>query len=233
MRHHDATAAGRWRKFVLGGSLVLLGLAAGGLPDSHAQMYYSGGFTPRRQYLSDKTPPQESSPKTPAPTAPKTPSAYSPDNDLAYPSYYLGGAKPPPSPPPYNILSSSLPWNQAGFEDYTELPQMPRDASIGEAKKYSLVTTLLPPPPGAERPATAVLIVHLPEHAVFWVEGTQTRSTGRTRYFQSPPLVPGQKYNYRVRAAWIEDGRWVSQTRRVAVEAGHIQAVYLRPPLAR
>ena len=64
---------------------------------------------------------------------------------------------------------------------------------------------------------------------MFWVEGIRTRSTGRTRYFQSPPLLPGRKYNYRIRAAWIEDGHWVSQTRMVPVEAGTIQAIYLRP----
>jgi uncharacterized protein (TIGR03000 family) len=74
----------------------------------------------------------------------------------------------------------------------------------------------------------AGLIARLPEHAAFWVEGTRTRSIGRTRFFQSPPLVPGRKYNYRVTAAWIEDGSWVSQTRVVSVQAGLIQAIYLR-----
>jgi len=78
-----------------------------------------------------------------------------------------------------------------------------------------------------ERPF-AVLIAHLPDRAVFWVEETRTRSTGRTRYFQSPPLRSDRKYTYRVRAAWIEDGRWVSQARLVNVEAGLIQTIYLR-----
>ena len=36
----------------------------------------------------------------------------------------------------------------------------------------------------------------------------------------------------RVRAAWIEDGQIVSQTRIVPVQAGLIQAIYLRPSLA-
>jgi uncharacterized protein (TIGR03000 family) len=232
MRYHEATTAGRWRKIILDGSLVLLGLTAAGLPDSHAQMSYSGGFIPKRRNPPEKTTPQ---PSASQPAAPKTPPAYSPDNDLAYPSSYLGGPKTPLPPTasllPYNILPSSLPWNQADFEDYNELPLTPRDSSIGEAKKYSLSATLLPPPPVTERSVTAVLIAHLPEHAALWVQGIRTRSIGRTRYFQSPQLIPGRKYNYRVRAAWIEDGRWVSQTLMVPVEAGLLQAVYLQPTL--
>jgi|GEM_PF-4760446 uncharacterized protein (TIGR03000 family) len=226
MQCHDSTAAGRWGKTVWNALLVLLGLAATGLPDGRAQMYYSGGFTPRRGQAG-----QNPSPQTPTPAAPKTPPSYFPDNDVAYPSYYLGESKGPLLPPgllPYNFLPSSLPWNQAGFKDYNELPQLPQDSSVGEPQKYSLTATPLPSP-GGERPVTAVLIAHLPEHAVFWVEGIRTRSTGRTRYFQSPPLRPGQKYNYHVRAAWIEDGRWVSQTCLVPVETGLIQAIYLRP----
>lgn len=74
----------------------------------------------------------------------------------------------------------------------------------------------------------AILIAHLPEHAALWVEGTRTRSRGRTRYFQSPPLQPGRKYNYKLRVVWIEDGHWVGQTREVPVQAGIIEAIYIR-----
>jgi uncharacterized protein (TIGR03000 family) len=231
MQRHKRTMARDGRKFVWSSSLVLLGLAMTGLPESRAQMHYSGGFTPTRHPRQQITP--SSPPQTTTPAAPKTPRDYFPDSDLSYPSYYSAEEpKRPLAPPapllPYSIAPSSLPWNQAGFEDYNESPQLPRDASVGEAKKYSLVATSLPPP-ATERSLTAVLIAHLPSHAVFWVEGIRTRSTGRTRYFQSPPLLPGRKYNYRIRAAWIEDGHWVSQTRMVPVEAGTIQAIYLRP----
>jgi uncharacterized protein (TIGR03000 family) len=78
-------------------------------------------------------------------------------------------------------------------------------------------------------PFVAVLIAQLPEEAVLWVEGRRTTSAGWMRYFRSPPLRPGRKYSYLVRVAWIEDGCWVSQTRKLPVRAGRIQAVYLRP----
>ncbi len=87
----------------------------------------------------------------------------------------------------------------------------------------------MPPASAAERVENAGLIAHLPEHAVLWVQGIRTRSMGRTRYFLSPPLLPGRMYNYRVSVAWIEDGHWVSQTRVVPVQAGLIQGLYLPP----
>jgi uncharacterized protein (TIGR03000 family) len=230
MRHHDATMAGRWRKRVLAECLVLSVLAVVGLPESHAQMRYSGGFIPTRRNPPQFPTPQPSDSKT---TAPKTPPSYFPDNDAAYPSFYPGGQARRPLPAagqaPYRVLPADLPWNRADFEDYNEPPTLPRDASVIQPKKYLLTAMPLLPAPAAEPFENAILIAHLPEHAVLWVEGTRTRSMGRTRYFQSPPLLPGRKYNYRVSAAWIEDGRWVSQTRMVLVQAGLIQAIYLRP----
>jgi hypothetical protein len=43
MRPDKATRRG-WPKKVVGGALVLLGLAGIGLPNSQAQLRYSGGF---------------------------------------------------------------------------------------------------------------------------------------------------------------------------------------------
>jgi uncharacterized protein (TIGR03000 family) len=238
MRYHDAMVAKRWRKIVLGMFLAPLGLAVASLPNSQAQMRYSGGFRIMRQNPPKYPTSQQSAPNMTAPAVPKISPSYSPDNDFVYSSYYPGGEpkRPLPSPAnplPYGLSPANLPWNQAGFEDYNEIPQMPQDLSLWEPKKYSLAATPLPLAPIAERPETALLIAHLPEHAVVWVAGTRTRSTGRTRYFQSPPLPSGRKYDYRVRVAWIEDGRWVSQTRKVPVQAGLIQAIYLQlaPPL--
>jgi uncharacterized protein (TIGR03000 family) len=230
MRHHDSTIARRWRMRMLAGFMVLSGLAITGLPDCYAQMHYSGGFRVTRRNPPMNPAPQPSDSKT---TAPKTPPSYFPDNDAALPSYYLGVQPRRPLPAaglvPFGVLPADLPWNRADFEDYSEPPSIPRDASLFPPKKYLLTAIPLPPAPAAERSENAVLIAHLPEHAVLWVEGTRTRSMGRTRYFQSPPLLPGRKYNYRVSAAWIEDGRWVSQTRMVPVQAGLVQAIYLRP----
>src|SRR5438874_2620601 len=73
-----------------------------------------------------------------------------------------------------------------------------------------------------ERNNTAVLAeVHLPTaNAELWVEGRKTTSTGTRRQFRSPPLARGERYVYEFRARWSEDGRLVSQTRKVIVQAG-------------
>lgn len=229
MRHLNAIRARRWRKVGLGGFLLLWGLVGMCLPACLEQARSSGGhILTQRQAAQKPASPAAAAPKA----APATPSSFSPDNDIAYPSYNPGAGltRPLPFPaalPPYGVSPFVLPWNRPGFEEYNELPRMPPFALV-EARKYSLAATLLPPPPVAERPTTAVLIAHLPEHAAFWVEGTRTRSLGRTRYFQSPPLLPGREYVYTVRAAWVEDGRWVSRSRKVPVRAGTIQAIYLQ-----
>jgi uncharacterized protein (TIGR03000 family) len=234
MRHHETTMAKRWRKQVLAGFMVFLGLAMVGLPESHAQMYYSGGFRVTHRNPPQNLAPQPSDSRT---TEPKTPPSYFPDNDAAYPSFYPGGEPRRPLPvaglTPYGLLPVDLPWNRADFEDYIEPPSIPGDPSLFQPRKYLLTAIPLPPAPRAERFENAMLIARLPAHAVFWVEGARTRSTGRTRYFQSPPLLPTQKYKYRVSAAWIEDGHWVGQTRVVPVQAGLVQAIYLRPASTR
>jgi uncharacterized protein (TIGR03000 family) len=216
-----------------GGALVLLGLALASLQESRAQYWEYHSVLPPREWV--KAPPQPSIP---------TPPSYFPDGDLSYPSYssatpsvtrsyYFGGEYiPPASPPegemPFGISAGTLPWNQVGFEDYKDSPEVPRDASHFAPRKYSLKATPLPQRLPAEREEAARLIARLPEHALLWVEGKQTRLTGQTRYFESPPLRAGEKYSYTVRVAWIEDGRWVSQTEKIPVRAGQVQAIYLR-----
>jgi uncharacterized protein (TIGR03000 family) len=229
-RDNDATRGRQWRRIVLGRSLILLALAGAGLPESHAQMRYNGGYITTHRHPEKFS----SQPAAPQPPAPKLPPSYFPDNDFGYPSSYAEeGAVRPPSPLaialPYGVSAAAFPWNQAGFEDYNEPPRVLQDSSLSTPKKYSLEVTTLPQAAPAAQPETAALIAHLPEDAVFWVEGTRTRSTGRTRYFQSPPLQLGHKYSYTVRVVWIEDSQWVSQTRMVPVRAGLIQAIYLRP----
>jgi uncharacterized protein (TIGR03000 family) len=210
---------------------VLLGLAQVGLPQSYAQMYYSGGFVQRHRRAA--VPAEPAAPKT----TPAAPPSYFPDNDISYATFGAGGelgSSPsfPAGGPLFGVAAAAFPWNQAGFVDYNEPLLAPRDASIAEPKKYFLEVKVLPREVGAARPETAMLIARLPEQAAFWVQGTRTQSVGRTRYFQSPPLVAGRKYGYTVRAVWLEDGQWVSQTHLVPVQAGAIQAIYLRPLLA-
>lgn len=230
-QHHDAMQTRRYRRIMLELFLVLLVLGVAGIRECHAQIYYSGGFR-----VKHRSPPEIPTAQPPATQLiiPKTPLSYFPDGDFANPSYYPGiEPKRAPASGAAQLLNlvaaSELPWNQVGFADYLDSPQIPRDSSLRQPKKYSLEAAPMPLAPSAVKPETAVLIARLPEHAAFWVEGIRTRSSGRTRYFQSPPLEPGRKYNYRVSVTWIEDSSWVSQTRVVPVQAGLIQAIYLRP----
>jgi uncharacterized protein (TIGR03000 family) len=68
---------------------------------------------------------------------------------------------------------------------------------------------------------TARVVVRVPEEARLEFEGVAMPQTGRVRKFVSPPLTPGQRYQYEVRATWREeDGRTVVRTRRINVYAG-------------
>jgi uncharacterized protein (TIGR03000 family) len=239
---------------MVGGALALL-LIATGLPNVRAQRSNNGSSVPapsgvsgeggQAAYYNSRT----GRPKAPQPeprvSTPKTLPFLSPDNDLGYPlsyppttvvtrSYYVGGEAGAAVSPAvggllFGIPAAAFPWNQAGFTDYNEPPVIPRDSSLFTPHKYSLEATPLASGTPVANPQAALLIARLPENALLWVEGELTRLRGPTRYFQSPPLVPGAKYSYVVRAAWVEDGRWVSQTQKVPVRAGLVQAVYLRP----
>ena len=62
------------------------------------------------------------------------------------------------------------------------------------------------------------------------IDGTRTTRQGAERQFVSPPLEPGKRYSYEIEARWTEDGKEVSQTRKVVVEAGRrIDVDFTRP----
>jgi uncharacterized protein (TIGR03000 family) len=85
--------------------------------------------------------------------------------------------------------------------------------------------------PDAYAPATvqpdtrAQITVSLPADAEIWFEGTKMTSTGSVREYQSPPLKPGNRYTYEVRARWNENGKELTQTQEVKVAAGANVAV--------
>jgi uncharacterized protein (TIGR03000 family) len=67
----------------------------------------------------------------------------------------------------------------------------------------------------------AQFTVRLPAAAELWVENQPTRPGGAERRFHSPAnLVPGQTYEYRFRARWLENDRWISRERTVNFQAG-------------
>jgi uncharacterized protein (TIGR03000 family) len=73
------------------------------------------------------------------------------------------------------------------------------------------------PPPDLR----AHLTMLVPADAELWFNGTKvTGEEGSVRKFASPPLEPGQRYSYEVRARWQKDGQTITTTREVNVRAG-------------
>jgi uncharacterized protein (TIGR03000 family) len=203
----------RWR-IVFGASLLVLAWAGFTLPASRAELRNSGARVQSHRYRDD----------TPVPISLRRdgPPSYYPDNDFSYPADLGGGA-------PASALQPVLPWNQPGFAEYRATPSVAWDSAPASPANYSLELTPLPYKTRVSQPSAAVLIAHLPEQSRLWVEDIRIPLTGRTNYFRSPLLIPGRKYNYTVRASWIEEGRWVRQTRIVPIRAGLTQTVYLEP----
>src|SRR4029077_17355801 len=99
----------------------------------------------------------------------------------------------------------------------------------GEAPYDADDTTSAAPPAGTSQafypPATgtaqsdagAHVTVKVPADARVWFDGTGTTSPGPVRESHSPPVPPGRRYHYEVRARWNENGHEVTQTQRVEV----------------
>jgi uncharacterized protein (TIGR03000 family) len=74
--------------------------------------------------------------------------------------------------------------------------------------------------------------VMLPDpNARVQIDGNRTSSTGAVRYYESPPLAPGQEYQYRVTATWDKDGKPVSAEMKVGVQAGKVTVIDFNPQL--
>jgi uncharacterized protein (TIGR03000 family) len=75
----------------------------------------------------------------------------------------------------------------------------------------------------------AYLRVRLPAGAELLVDGTRTKQTGPERLFESPPLPPGKRFIYSMKATWKEGGKEIVQEKTVRVEAGRETPVDFRP----
>jgi len=77
---------------------------------------------------------------------------------------------------------------------------------------------------------TARVTVNLPADADLWFNGTKMRTTGSIRQFETPPIAGGQSYTYEARARWMENGREVNQTQKIAVLSGkQINVTFPKP----
>jgi uncharacterized protein (TIGR03000 family) len=86
-------------------------------------------------------------------------------------------------------------------------------------------------PPNA--PEEQVAYVHVrvsPPHAEISFEGSKTAQIGSSRLYVSPPLTQGENYTYDIKVSWNENGRVITQARKVAVRAGDRLSVVFRAP---
>jgi uncharacterized protein (TIGR03000 family) len=76
----------------------------------------------------------------------------------------------------------------------------------------------------------AQVTVEVPSPATeLWIEGQQMKQGGLVRTFETPPLQPGYKYAYTVRARWLRNGEATNQTRTVRFQPGQDMVVRFGP----
>ena len=69
-------------------------------------------------------------------------------------------------------------------------------------------------------PASATIVVNLPEDARLTVDDTPTKGTSTSRVFTTPPLDRGRSYYYTLKGEIVRDGRTITATKRVVFRAG-------------
>jgi uncharacterized protein (TIGR03000 family) len=75
--------------------------------------------------------------------------------------------------------------------------------------------------PSAATADRTTVRVELPDpDAKVLFDDTLTTQTGTDRVFTTPPLDPSKSYTYTVRATWMEDGKEVTKTKDVRIQAG-------------
>jgi uncharacterized protein (TIGR03000 family) len=87
------------------------------------------------------------------------------------------------------------------------------------------------PSPGEAAPKNAQIKVLVSDpNAKVWFDGSPTTSTGTERIYHTPDLAAGATNTYRIRAAWLVNGKEVVQEQVVPVQAGRGSVVdFTRP----
>jgi uncharacterized protein (TIGR03000 family) len=144
-----------------------------------------------------------------------------------YPRYYgycWGGYYPYLSTPYYYPAPS-----------YTGIYSVPAYTSI-EVTPPVVTNNPVPEEPSGISPASytsanaALVEVRVPADADVWVMGDKTQQKGEDRLFTSPPLEPGHRYTYDVKASWMDHGNPVEVQRHISVQAGERTVVDFRKP---
>jgi uncharacterized protein (TIGR03000 family) len=67
---------------------------------------------------------------------------------------------------------------------------------------------------------TSTIEVLVPPKAEVWFDGQKTKQMGGARYLEMPPMSAGQSTNCEIRVTWMANGKSVTETRDVQVQAG-------------
>jgi uncharacterized protein (TIGR03000 family) len=104
------------------------------------------------------------------------------------------------------------------------LEGQPNDALLQPPSPLPQEVLPLPKPVAAP----VELEVRVPtEDTIVYIDGAATKSNGRVRRFNSPPIDTATTYTYDLRAEWKVDGLTQSHTRRVTVKPGERVVVEL------
>ena len=126
--------------------------------------------------------------------------------------------------------STDFPWNSPGYEGYSE-PGVPQaidvSAPMVQPVKYEAYVHSLPTMKNTQDANAVTLVAHVPENAQVWIEGQPVGGTGTLRTYQSPPVTAGDRFTYKVRVAWVEGGKLVSEKQEFPVKAGDVHCVFL------
>jgi uncharacterized protein (TIGR03000 family) len=114
-----------------------------------------------------------------------------------------------------------------GQELYTGPRFLFRDRSYVAPNGAEVILPVLQPVPAAADGTVVTVEVNVPANAEVWFDGEKTAQTGPGRVFHSPPLRPGIKYMYLVRAKWSDGGRESEQMQTITVQPGeHIRVSF-------
>jgi uncharacterized protein (TIGR03000 family) len=73
--------------------------------------------------------------------------------------------------------------------------------------------------------SSASLDIRVPEGADVKIDGRPLEQSGARRHYVTPALSPSQSVRHRINATWTENGRQVSASREVMVQAGDRQSI--------
>jgi uncharacterized protein (TIGR03000 family) len=121
-------------------------------------------------------------------------------------------------------------YNSYPSYDYGAAPLFDAGATYATPSSDTYQANYPPPTVTIPSDASAHITVSVPADAQIWFDDTATTSTGTVREFNTPALTSGN-FSYEIRARWNENGRDVTQTRRVEVTPGaHVSLSFPIPP---